>query len=88
VSGVILLASTGMPKIAVNTSEAIAARLKTTTRWRSRRSAAPPRSSAGARTSMAAASAASRTSSRASAASPRRPSRKMPSGAERERRSA
>ena len=35
-SGVILLASTGMPKIAVNTSEAIAARLKTTTRWRSR----------------------------------------------------
>ena len=87
-SGVTRVASTGTPMIAVKISDTTAARLKITTLRRSLRSAAPPRSSVTARSSIAPASAASRISSRASNVSPWRPSRNTPSGAACRRSSA
>ena len=53
----IRLAKAGRPKTAVTMSDAAAAKLKPTTLRRSRRSAAPPRSSVSARSSIAAANA-------------------------------
>ncbi len=75
------LAKAGRPKTAVATSDTPAAKLNATTLRRNRRSAAPPRSSEAARSSIAAIMTGSRISSRANNVSPARPRRSTPSGA-------